>query len=141
MKTMKVVGKTLFAVALTLCAFGALGSSAWAQTAESVSAGQAAKAVPARITQAIDETQLFTSKGNVHRLARPEFDQGAVPDSTPMKRMLLVLKRSDDQQAALKQLMAEQMTTGSPNFHKWLTPQEFGTQFGPANDDVQKITG
>jgi len=37
--------------------------------------GQAA-ATPARITQAIDETQLVRLRGNVHPLARPEFDQG-----------------------------------------------------------------
>src|SRR5215470_3370684 len=109
MKTKQAVGKTLFAVALIVCAFVVLGSSAWAQTADSVSTGQAPKAVPARITQAIDNNVLFTSKGSVNRLARPEFDQGAVPDSTPMKRMLLSLKRSPEQQSALKQLMSEQM--------------------------------
>src|SRR5262249_13257352 len=103
--------------------------------------GQTSKAVPARITQAIDNSVLFTSKGNIHRLARPEFDQGAVPDSTPMKRMQLVLKRSDEQQTALKELMAEQMTKDSPNFHKWLTPEEFGTRFGPVDPDIQKVTG
>jgi pro-kumamolisin-like protein/Big-like domain-containing protein len=122
-------------------AFAALGGSSWAQTADSVSAGQAPKAVPARITQAVDNSVLFTSKGNVHRMARPEFDQGALPDSTRIKRMQLALKRSDDQQQALKQLMAEQMTKGSPNFHQWLTPQEFGAKFGPADADIQKITG
>ena len=96
--------------------------------------------VPARITQAIDETQLVRLKGNVHPLARPEFDQGAVPDSTPMNRMLMLLQRSPEQEAALQQLMAEQQAKDSPNFHKWLTPQQFGAQFGPADADIQKVT-
>jgi pro-kumamolisin-like protein/Big-like domain-containing protein len=99
-----------------------------------------AQAVPARITQAVDETQLVRLKGNVHPLARPEFDQGAIPDSTPMNRMLLLLQRSPDQEAALQQLMAEQQAKDSPNFHKWLTPQQFGAQFGPADADIQTVT-
>jgi hypothetical protein len=97
-------------------------------------------AVPARITQAIDETQLVRLKGNVHPLARPEFDQGIVADATPMNRMLLLLQRSPDQQASLAQLMDEQLSKDSPNFHKWLTPQQFGAQFGPADADLQTVT-
>jgi hypothetical protein len=97
-------------------------------------------AVPARITQAIDETQLVRLKGNVHPMARPEFDQGIVADATPMNRMLLLLQRSPEQQAALSQLMDEQLSKDSPNFHKWLTPQQFGAQFGPADADIQTVT-
>src|SRR5215467_7936665 len=99
-----------------------------------------APAVPARITQAIDETQLMRLKGNVHPLAHPQFDQGAVADSTPMNRMLLLLQRSPEQEAALHQLMAEQQDKASPNFHKWLTPQQFGALYGPADADVQTVT-
>src|SRR5437870_11025678 len=97
-------------------------------------------AVAARITQAIDETQLVRLKGNVHPLARPEFDQGAVEDWQPMNRMLLLLQRSPEQQVALQNLMEEQQSKDSPNFHKWLTPQEFGARFGPADADIQTVT-
>jgi subtilase family serine protease len=116
------------------------GSRVSAQTKlDSASATQAG-ALPARITQAIDETQLMTLKGNVHPLARPEFDKGAVPSSQPMKRMLLLLQRSPEQQAALQQLMLEQQSKDSPNFQKWLVPQQFGVQFGPADADIQTVT-
>lgn len=117
------------------------GVRACAQTTpESASAAPQAAAVPARITQAIDETQLVRLKGNVHPLARPEFDQGIVPDATPMMRMMLVLQRSPEQEAALRQLMDEQLSKDSPNYHKWLTPQQFGQQFGPADTDIQTLT-
>src|SRR6267378_3032764 len=99
-----------------------------------------APAVPARITQPIDQTQLVRLRGNVHPLARPEFDQGVAPPNLPMQRMLLILKRSPEQEAALDQLMAEQHDKSSPNFHKWLTPEQFGRQFGPADADVQTVT-
>src|SRR5512136_368473 len=93
-----------------------------------------------RITESVDETNLVRLRGNVHPLARPEFDQGVVADSQPINRMLLLLQRSPEQQAALSNLMEEQLTKGSPNFHKWLTPEEFGKQFGPADEDIQAVT-
>jgi Pro-kumamolisin, activation domain/Bacterial Ig-like domain (group 3) len=97
-------------------------------------------AVPARITQPIDERQFVRLKGNVHPLARREFDQGSLPDSTPMSRMLLVLERSPEQEAALATLLGEQQVRDSPNYHNWLTPQQFGAQFGPADADIQTVT-
>jgi hypothetical protein len=99
-----------------------------------------AASVPARITQAIDETQLVRLQGNVHPLALPDFDQGIVADATPMKRMMLVLQRSPEQQAALSKFMDEQLGKDSPNYHNWLSPQEFGKLYGPADADIQAVT-
>jgi len=92
------------------------------------------------ITQPVDESKLTTLRGNTFPLARAEFDRGVAPDNLPMDRMLLVLKRSPQQEAALERLMAQQLDKSSPNFHKWLTPQQFGQQFGPSDQDIQKIT-
>jgi len=118
----------------------------WAPRAAAQSNAQAASQSsfvqkPARITQVIDETQSVRLTGNVHPLARREFDQGPVPDSTPMSRMLLVLQRSREQEAALETLLGEQQVKDSPNYHNWLTPQQFGVQFGPADADIQTVTG
>jgi len=107
-------------------------------TLEGRSAAQSS--APRRITQAIDESKLTTLRGNTHPLARPQFDQGAAPPDLPMQRMLLVLKRSPDQEAALDKLMKEQQDLSSANFHKWLTPEEFGSQFGPSEEDIQTVT-
>lgn len=96
--------------------------------------------VPWRITQAIDETKLTVLQGNTHPMARAEFDRGPAPGSLPMERMLLVLKRSPEQEAALEKFMAEQQDKSSPNYHHWLSPQEFGQQFGPSAQDIQTIT-
>src|SRR5467141_2082986 len=125
----------LLTLILALTAFRAAAQS----KPDNVSAAQTA-AVPARITQAIDETQLVRLHGNVHPLARPEFDQGIVSDATPMNRMLLLLQRSPEQQAALSKFMDEQLSKDSTNFHKWLTPEQFGKQFGPADADIQTVT-
>ena len=92
------------------------------------------------ITQAIDETQLTTLKGNVHPLARPQFDLGTAPATLPMERMLLVLRRSADQETSLRTLLDNLQDKNSPNYHKWLTPEQFGAQFGPTDSDMQTIT-
>ena len=110
-------------------------------TPQSAAAFSQAPFVPARITKAIDEAQRITLKGSVHPLARPEFDQGAVSDATAMNRMMLLMQRSPRQEAALRQLMEDQQSKDSRNFHNWLTPQKFGAQFGPADADIQTVTG
>ena len=92
------------------------------------------------ITQAVDESQVTVLKGNTHPLARPEFDLGTAPATLPMQRMLLVLKRSDAQQAAFEQLLDDLQNKNSPNYHQWLTPEQFGQQFGPTDTDLQTIT-
>jgi subtilase family serine protease len=96
--------------------------------------------IPSRITAPLDETKLTILSGNTHPLARPQFDRGLAPTGLAMEHMLLVLKQSPEQQAALDKLLAEQQDRSSPNYHKWLTPDQFGQQFGTSDQDVQKIT-
>ncbi|MGB2628016.1 MAG: Ig-like domain repeat protein [Candidatus Acidiferrum sp.] len=79
--------------------------------------------------------------GNVHPLARSEFEVGFAPLDLPLDRMLLVLKRSPEQEAALQQLLLDQQDKGSPRFRHWLSPQEFGAQFGVAEEDIRIVTG
>jgi subtilase family serine protease len=43
-------------------------------------------------------------------------------------------------QAELDQLLVAQQTLGSPNYHKWLTPQEFRARFGAKPEDVAKVS-
>ena len=96
--------------------------------------------VPNRITQRVDPQRSVTLQGNTHPLARPEFDRGAVSDAMPMGRILLLLQRSPDQEQALQQLLEAQQTKSSPSYHAWLTPDQFGQQFGVADADIQLIT-
>ena len=125
---------TPLALLASLCG-GTLVETAAAQTA----ATQAAN-VPARITEAVDETKLVTLHGNVHRLARPEFDRGAIDDAQQTDRIVLLLQRSPEQETALRQLLDEQQSKSSKTYHAWLTPDQFGKQFGPADSDIQTVT-
>ncbi len=94
----------------------------------------------ARITQNVDDQNLTLLRGNTHPLAQKKFDQGAAPASMPMHRMMLVLQRSPQQDHSLVTLLDSQQDKSSPNYHQWLTPDQFGQQFGPADSDVQTVT-
>ena len=102
--------------------------------------GYAQPSPTVRITQAVDNNVRITLRGNTHPLARPEFDQGEAPDDLPMKRMLLVLKRSPEQESALLSVLDNQQDKHSPSYHKWLAPKEFGTRFGPSDSDMAAVT-
>jgi uncharacterized protein (TIGR03437 family) len=53
----------------------------------------------------------------------------------------LYLKPSAAQQAALKKLLIEQQDSLAANYHRWLTPEEYGNRFGLSRGDIGKITG
>src|SRR6266436_607942 len=111
-----------------------------AQTPAAQSGAEQKARVLARVTDTVDDTNRTVLHGNVHPKARAEFDRGAVADAQPVTRILLVLQRSAEQEAALRQLMEQQQSKNSPNYHAWLTPEQFGRQFGPADADVQAVT-
>ena len=96
--------------------------------------------VPARITQPVDPQRTLTLTGNTHPLARAEFDRGPISDAQPLHRMLLLLQRSPKQQLALQEFLDDQQNKQSPNYHNWLNPGQFGTQYGPSDSDIQSVT-
>ncbi len=117
--------KTIVGLSLTVALFSI---AVWAQSPGT------------RITQNVDDQNLTVLRGNTHPLAQKKFDQGAAPASMPMHRMMLVLQRSPQQEHSLVTLLDSQQDKSSPNYHQWLTPDQFGQQFGPADSDVQTVT-
>jgi hypothetical protein len=101
---------------------------------------QPAPSALSRITQPLDDTVRTTLTGNVHPMARRAFDQGEAPDNLPLPRMLLVLKPTPQQEAALQQLLQDQQDIHSSAYHRWLTPEQFGERFGPSASDVDAVT-
>ncbi|MGC9159117.1 MAG: chitobiase/beta-hexosaminidase C-terminal domain-containing protein, partial [Terracidiphilus sp.] len=67
-------------------------------------------------------------------------DLGAVDDSQPADRMLLLLQRSPAQETALGNFIRDAHTPGSSSYHQWLTPSQFGRLYGPADSDVAAVT-
>lgn len=93
-----------------------------------------------RITEPINNSALVRVPGTHHPLASAENDLGRVNGNTSMERMVLVLKPGEEQAAALARLIDRQHDKQSPAYHNWLTPEQYGTQFGPAQQDLDQIT-
>jgi subtilase family serine protease len=96
-------------------------------------------AVSPRITSYVDDSSRTVLHGNIPRLAQAQYDQGEASPSTPLTHIRLVLSRSSEQQAALDTYLAQLQDKSSPNYHKWLTPQQFGALYGPADSDIAAI--
>ncbi|MGA3075554.1 MAG: protease pro-enzyme activation domain-containing protein, partial [Bryobacteraceae bacterium] len=66
-------------------------------------------------------------------------DLGPVDPSLDLPYVTLVLKPSSSQQADLDQLLAQQQDPSSPNYHRWLTPEQYAERFGVSQSDIDKI--
>src|ERR1700744_1078349 len=100
-----------------------------------------AQAPANRVAAQIDDSRVTTLLGNVHPMARGEFDRGVVNAETPLDHMIFQLQPTAAQQAALNTLVAAQHNPQSPLYHHWLTPAEYGARFGASPQDVSRMTG
>jgi subtilase family serine protease len=95
-------------------------------------------AAPASARFPVDEGDRVRA-GSVPAAARPERDVGpAVPD-LPLERITLVLRRRNGADAALARLLAAQHDPSSPDYHRWITPEEFGRRFGAPDDAIAAV--
>jgi subtilase family serine protease len=92
-----------------------------------------------RIVNPVDETKLVRLTGNTHPLANPKYDQGPVSDSFPMEHMYLELQRSPGQEQALNNMLADMQNPQSASYHHWLTADELGKDYGPAQQDIETV--
>ena len=114
---------------LLLCSIiGVLGTAAFGQA-------------PSRITRPVDDTRFIRVSGTTHSQASAANEVGRASGDLPMDRMLLQLKSTPEQDAALEQLLAEQQDPQSANYHRWLSPEEFGERFGVDQEDLDVIAG
>jgi subtilase family serine protease len=99
-----------------------------------------ASATPDRITSPV-VSSVRTRTNGVHPLATKQNDLGRVGGAKVFRRMVLLLQGSDAQKSELAQLLKDQQNPKSAQYHKWLTPTQFGERFGPSDNDMAKVTG
>ena len=98
-------------------------------------------AQPNRIQNPIDPGRTVVLKGNTHPLAEPRNDVGPADQALRITGITLMLKQTPSQRAELEQLLEEQRDAASPNYHNWLTPEQFADRFGLSRDDMDKVVG
>ena len=92
------------------------------------------------ITGPIDASRLHSLAGNTRPEATAQNDRGKVADSFALDHMLLLLQRSPEQEQALRTFIDQQHNSNSPNFHRWLTADQFGQSYGPAPRDIATVS-
>jgi subtilase family serine protease len=91
--------------------------------------------------QNIDEkNNTVTLRGNTRPEANAENDRGRLDDSYPIDHMFLLLQRAPEQEKALVTLIDQLHNPKSASFHHWITPDQFGQNYGVAQSDVEKVT-
>jgi subtilase family serine protease len=122
---------------MQVCAFVLAGLACTAP----IAARAAAPDQGPRVRGPIDESRRVVLAGNTRPEAIAKNDLGLVDDSLPLEHMQLMLKRSDARQQALDAYTESLTDKASPNFHRWLTPDELGTRYGVTQEDVDAVTG
>ncbi len=95
---------------------------------------------PQRIHENIEDGRTVVLRGNVHPLATAQQDQGEVEESFQLPRITMFFQMTASQRADLDNLLEQQQDRSSSNYHKWLTPEEYGDRFGISQADLEKVS-
>jgi len=129
-----------FALPMILALSGLLRSTAaTGQAGSPAVAPHTLPRIPPRIVDAVDESKLVSLSGQTHPLAAAKYDEGAVSDSLSLDHIFLQLRRSPELDAALERSIAERENPQSGSYHQWLTADEIGADFGPAQQDIETV--
>jgi subtilase family serine protease len=88
----------------------------------------------------VTNSDLVPLSGNVHRFARAQFDAGEAPSTLRPSGLDIVFAKTPGQERALQQLLAAQQDPKSAQYHKWLTPAQYGQRFGASDATLAAVT-
>ncbi len=95
--------------------------------------------VQSRISS-ISSTAPVALAHSVPRRALGSADLGPVSNNLKLDSLMLTFNMTDVQQAALTQLLIDLQNPSSPRYHQWLTPEQFGAQFGLSASDIARAS-
>lgn len=93
-----------------------------------------------RILYAVDSSRTAAVKGTAHPRAHLQFDRGRLSPERQFSGVALTFRLSAAQQSDMQQLLREQQDRSSPNYHKWLTPEQYAGRFGMSPNDLGKVS-
>ena len=124
---------------VALVCLSSLLSVAAAHAAGMSAADRATPPARALIVAKADSAHTATLAGHRPAWALATNRIGAVPDSLPLARLFVELRRSAERELAFQALLRAQQDPASPRFHQWLTAEQIGVEYGPAVADIDAI--
>jgi subtilase family serine protease len=106
----------------------------------SLVAASAQTALPKRIVGAVSNASRTTIANSVHGQAKAAADLGATDPGMKLQGMTIHFNMTDAQSTALDVLLANQQNPASAQYHQWLTPAQYGAQFGVSSADIATIS-
>jgi subtilase family serine protease len=102
----------------------------------------AEETVPGRplIFGRVDERQMVRPEGNTRPEVASASARQALADDFPLEHMHLQLRRAPAQERAVAAFVDSLTDPASPNYHHWVTAEQFGQRFGVAQADIDRIT-
>jgi uncharacterized protein (TIGR03437 family) len=76
----------------------------------------------------------------VHPLAQPRYDQGPVEANFRLGYIQMMFQQTATQRASLDQLLVAQRDPASPDYHNWLTPEQYADRFGVSPAELARAT-
>jgi pseudomonalisin len=88
----------------------------------------------------VDDNDTVVTHGNVPPQAEAKNDRGPSDRNLKYEKMILLLQPRSSGRDSIERLVADLNNPSSPNYHKWLTPAQFGKRFGITDDDLSDVT-
>jgi len=92
-----------------------------------------------RILRPVDPSDRAVVQGTLPPWARIALDLGRANRVRMLSSASLVFRLSSAQQANLEKLLQQQQDPTSPEYHRWITPQQYAQRFGITDVDLAKI--
>src|ERR1035441_1228818 len=104
-------------------------------------AGVVALPLCAASPRVVNDADTVAVSGNVSPRLLGAVDIGPTDGALPVEKMILVLRPRAGASDRLERLLAEQLDPSSSNYHRWLTPEEYGREFGLTDADLNAVLG
>ncbi|MGC2618781.1 MAG: S53 family peptidase [Acidobacteriaceae bacterium] len=92
-----------------------------------------------RVMEAINANASVALAGSANPRLASQVPTGRLSPATPLDGVTIYFKPTAEQKAELDALVEAQQTPGSPEYHQWLTPAEYGSLFGLSTSDLAKV--
>ena len=109
--------------------------------ASSLAPHATAQAPASRIAGDIASNERTALPNSLNPRANAKFDAGRLASTTRLEGVSIHFSRTQAQEAALHALIAEQQDPASPQYHQWLSPEQFAARFGISDADLDKVQG
>jgi subtilase family serine protease len=97
-------------------------------------------AVQNRIASTVDDESRIPLQHTIPAKVLASSDLGPAPADRSLPSLTLRFNMTAAQQADLSQLLTDQQNPSSPQYHQWLTPEQFAARFGLSGADLAKVS-